>query len=63
MRTILLLALGIFISREVFTRQAEIKAGQRENLARARLKRLLKNELPDATEQELTKKMKTVFGI
>ena len=61
MRTVLILAAGVWIGREVFTTLFKIQAREREVKIRKKLERFIKENLPTLQPKEMQKEIEDIL--
>jgi hypothetical protein len=62
MRTVLTLAVGVWIGREVFTTLAKNQARERELRTRKTLEKFIQDNLPDLKPKEVQREIETIMG-
>jgi len=62
MRTILILAAGVWIGREIFTTIAKNQAREREVKVRKKLEQFIKERLPTLQPAEMQKEVENILG-
>lgn len=62
MRTILILAVGVWIGREIYTTHANNKAKEREEQIRKALEKFIGEKLPTLPTADMQKEVDTILG-
>ncbi len=62
MRTVLILAAGVWIGRGIYTALAKNQAREREVKIRKQLERFIKEKLPNLEPKEMQKEVESILG-